>query len=162
MEKFYKDKKVLAAVLIGIIIALIFFYLTAPKSAEAADSITVSAVRDMNLDKTGIRIQGNSIDLLGGINANLTYLDSTYYRVSAGKDFALFSAPNFLTVAAINGGYQETNNGPSGFGVIPSISASYRLTKSLGANVSAEYWKGENKIRDFNGTVLSAGIKASF
>lgn len=148
----------------GIIIAalVLALYLTPNQEAQAADSLTVSAVRDLNIDKNGVRLQGNSTSLLGGSNINLTYIDNQYYRLSAGKDFKFVNTPKFTSIVAINGGYQQTDHGVNGFGIIPSINATYKITKSVGVNVGAEYWKGESKLKNFDGTVITAGIQGSF
>lgn len=126
--------------------------------ACAAD-FDVSTVRDVALEKSGVRI-GTTI---AGFNANVTNLQDTYNRWAVGKDFQLTKVGPVALSAGAAGVYQNTMvvGKDDGFGVSVGAKASVELTKSISAVAGVERFIGTHRVKEFDGNVATVGLKIS-
>ena len=122
-----------------------------------AGDFEVSSVRDTAVERTGVRI-GTTV---AGINVNATNISDTYTRFAVGKDFELVKAGPIALSAGAAGVYQNTMvaGKDDGFGVTVGIKAATALTKSVSAVVGVERFIGSDRVKDFNGNVVTAGLK---
>lgn len=122
-----------------------------------AGDFEVSSVRDTAAERTGVRI-GTTV---AGLNVNATNISDLYTRFAVGKDFELVKAGPVAFSAGAAGVYQNSMavGKDDGFGMTVGVKAATALTKSVSAVVGVERFIGTDRVKDFNGNVVTAGLK---
>lgn len=131
----------------------------AAAGAVSAAEVGVSAVRDYNLDKDGVRVTAT----LGKLTASATSVDYKYNRYAVGTGVDLGSIGPVKVGATVAGVYQDTSvSGVDGYGVTGGLKAVLPITKTVELAAGVERFVGQERIRQYNGTVGSIGLVARF
>lgn len=125
----------------------------------AAD-VSVSAVHDVKSNVNGVRL-ATSVPL--GLTASATVFDRLGSRFAVGKEITVTTVGPVALSANVNGVYQNTRGPASnGYGLTVGAGATYALMKNVSAFVGVERFFGQDRVREFNGTVASVGLNARF
>ena len=126
--------------------------------AASAVEVSVSGVRDYNLDKDGYRVGAT----VAGLSVSATRIEDSYNRYAVGKDFAIAKVG---TVGISAGGavvYQDTVSGSDGYGLTAGVKASVPLAKNVDLVAGVERFAGQERVNRFNGTVGTVGLNVKF
>ena len=137
--------------------AIIASLLTIGTTAFAGD-VTVSGVRDYNVEHNGFRV-GTT---LKGITLSATHIDQGYNRYAVGKDFALTKVGPVALSAGGSVSFQDTFNGADGYGLTVGATATMPVTKTIDVVASVERSAGQERISKFNGNTGAIGLKVKF
>lgn len=131
-------------------------------SANAMD-MSLSHVRDFNLDRNGVRVEASVGQVLGVTpTVGLTYVDDVYTRYALGTKVEVLKLGN-LSVAAVGSGvFQDTKVGQNGFGLTVGAQASVDLAPRVSLTAGVERFIGHNRVDSFNGGVASVGLNVKF
>ena len=130
-------------------------------SAIAAD-VAVSAVHDYQSKNEGVRLETT---VPFGLTASVTHIRDTANRVAIGKDFALTNVGPVALGASVAGVYQNTDGkagGVNGYGMTVGAKASYQFNKAVSAVVGVERFIGQDRVDQFNGNLVTAGLNVKF
>lgn len=142
-----------------LLIAASFAALT---SAHAADA-TLSATRDYNSDKNGVKLELSAGQLLGVKPVlGVTHFDGAMNRYSVGTSVDLLKVKSLSVAATASGVYQDSNRGSDGFGATLGVKASMPVSKSVTLVAGAERFWGQDRVSASNGTVGSVGLSVKF
>jgi hypothetical protein len=127
-------------------------------SAFAAD-VTVSTVRDYQVEKTGYRI-GTTV---AGLGLSATVVEDKYNRYAVGKDFNIAKVGPVAFSAGVAGVYQDTaKSNANGFGLTVGSKATYDINKNVTVVAGVERFIGQNRVSASNGNVGSLGLNIKF
>lgn len=125
----------------------------------SATEVGVSAVRDFSgADANGHRITAG----IAGASLSATRINDRYSRYAVGKDFQVFKLGPVALSAGAAGVYQDTDKGRDGYGLTLGTKATYAVTKSIDAIVGMERFVGQDRVRQFNGNIVTAGVSFKF
>jgi len=137
-----------------VIAASLFFLSAAAISAE----VSVSAVRDFNLDKNGHRVSAT----VGGVGLSATHINGSYNRYAVGKDFSVLKVAGVGISASGNLAYVDPDRGADGYGVVVGAKASTPLAKNVELVTGVERFVGQKRVERFDGTVATVGVNIKF
>lgn len=146
------------------VLALVMFFGMVTGVFAADIGLNASYVQDFNVDKGGVRAEltvGNITKYVVP-KVNVTYIDNVYTRYGIGGDFSIFKTKYVDFDAVVTGVYQETRFADSGFGATAGVKATAMVNKNVGFNVGYEYFLGEDKISDYDGNIVYAGLVTKF
>jgi hypothetical protein len=137
---------------------LIATLIAAATSASAAD-VSVSAVRDYNLDKTGVRLETTLL----GVSLSATNVSGEYNRLAVGKTYDLLSVgPVSLGVSGAGVYHARLNPGEDGYGATIGARVSYKLDSNASVIAGVEQFYGQRRLRDTSGVSGNIGLKVTF
>jgi hypothetical protein len=137
---------------------LIATLIAAATSASAAD-VSVSAVHDYNLQKTGVRVDTTAF----GLTLSGTNIANEYNRVALGKSFDVLSTgPLTLSVSGAGVYHSRLTPGEDGYGATLGAGVSYKLNKAVSVVAGVEQFYGQRRLRDVSGVTGNLGLKVSF
>lgn len=131
----------------------------------AADvGVTTSYVYDFNLKEGGARAEISMGSQKSPFTPKMsaTYIEDVYTRYAIGGDIDLYKIGPVSFDATINGVYQETRTAEDGFGVAAGLKASVDINKNVALTAGYERFLGENKVDDFDGDIVTAGLTVMF
>ena len=137
--------------------AIIASLLAVSASAFAGD-VTISAVRDYNVERNGFQIGTN----VKGLTVTATHIDQGYNRYAVGKDFELTKVGPVALSAGGSVSYQDTFNSVGGYGLSLGAKATMPITKTMDLVASVERTAGQERISQFNGNTGAIGVKVKF
>ena len=137
--------------------AIIASLLAVSASAFAGD-VTISAVRDYNVERNGFQIGTN----VKGLTVTATHIDQGYNRYAVGKDFELTKVGPVALSAGGSVSYQDTFNSAGGYGLSLGAKATMPITKTMDLVASVERTAGQERISQFNGNTGAIGVKVKF
>jgi len=128
-------------------------------AASAAD-VSVSGVRDFNgADTHGLRVGIAA----AGLNFSVTQIEDKYNRYAVGKDFELATVGPVKFSAGAAGVFQDTRGAnDSGYGLTAGVKTTVNLAKSVDFVVGAERFIGQDRVKAYNGNVVTAGLAVKF
>lgn len=137
--------------------------LVAITSMASAVEMGVSAVRDMTLDKDGVRVTA-SVGKLAGFTPQLSFtqMSGSYDRWAVGGQYALGKVGPLALAATASGVYHNAMNGTDGYGVTAGLKASYALNKGVDLVAGVERFMGQDRISASNATTTSIGLNVKF
>lgn len=129
--------------------------------AASAAGVGVAAVYDYNLEKAGVRLQGQAPVV--PVDLSVTYINDQYARYGIGKSFDLTTVGPVRVSASVGGVYQDTlAGGTNGYGFTAGVGASMLLAKDVSLTVGVERFAGQDRVKAFNGTSVTAGVNVKF
>lgn len=131
----------------------------AAAGAVCAAEVGVSAVRDYNVDKDGVRVTAT----VGKATVSATSIDNVYNRYAVGTGVDLFKVGPVKVGATGAVVYQDTANaGTNGYGVAAGLKATLPLAKNVDLTAGVERFVGQSRINEYNGTVGTVGVALRF
>lgn len=147
-----------------IVLMMVMFFGLVSGVLAADIGVNTSYVQDFNVNKGGGRVEltvGNISNFVTP-KVNVTYIDNVYTRYGVGGDIFIYKAGPVTFDATLTGVYQDTRFNNSGFGVSAGAKATTMVSKNVGFSVGYEYFLSEDKIRDYKGNMLTAGLVTKF
>lgn len=127
--------------------------------AATATEVGVSAVRDFSgADANGHRITAG----IGGVSLSATHINNRHNRYAVGKDFQVYKLGPVALSAGAAGVYQDTDKGRDGYGLTLGTKATVGVTKSIDAVLGVERFVGQDRVKQYNGNLVTAGVSFKF
>lgn len=125
-----------------------------------ATEVSVSAVRDFNLNANGARVTTE----LSGLKLSATNVDNQYLRLSVGKEFPLVKVGPVSLSASVSGVSQDSKavHHSDGYGLALGGKATLAVTKSIDLVASAERFVGQSRVSSYNGNTGTLGLTLKF
>jgi hypothetical protein len=132
-------------------------------SANAMD-LSVSYVRDANLDKDGVRVETNVPMTVLGVSPTLsaTHVSNSYTRYGVGAQANLAKVGPVALGITVGGVYQDTSVGANGYGLTVGAKGTMALAKSVDLVAGVDRFFGQNRVKGFDGTQASVGLRVKF
>ena len=143
---------------------IVLAMLTGATVASAAD-VTVSGVRDANLDRDGTRVTVSTNRTVGPVTpfASVTHINDRYTRYAVGGTVPVTTLGPVAVRAAVGGVYQDTaGRSADGYGLTAGLQAGVNLTKTVQLTAGVERFIGQNRVDQFNGNVATVGLNVKF
>lgn len=133
--------------------------LVAAVGAATAAEVGVSAVRDYNVDKDGVR----ATVALGKATVSATSIDNVYNRFGVGTGVDLVKIGPVKVGATGAAVYQDTaGTGENGYGLTAGLKATLPLAKNVDLTAGVERFVGQARVNQYNGTVGAVGVALRF
>jgi hypothetical protein len=142
---------------------LIATTLVAIASMATAAEVGMSSVRDIGLDKNGVRVTASVGTLVGFTpQVSFTQLNGSYDRWAVGGQYALAKVGPVAFAATASGVYHDSLVGSDGYGVTGGLKATYALSKNVDVVAGVERFIGQDSVSASNATVTSFGLNLKF
>jgi hypothetical protein len=144
---------------------LIALSMLAVTGVASAAEVSVGGVYDNNLDREGARIEVAVPEFKLGVvtpTISATHINDEYVRYAVGARANLFNVGALTVGAAAGGVYQNTQNGTDGYGATAGLLGSLPVTKSIDLTAGVEQFWGQDRVKQFDGTVASVGLNVRF
>ena len=123
-----------------------------------AMALEVSAERDFTSNKNVVTVTQQ----VRGVETSASYIDGVYTRFGAGTTQELAKFGKIALRANTQVAYQDTVGGKNGFGVGFGVGANYALTKHVEAGVGYSRFVAEDKLKQWTGNYVTAGLTYKF
>ena len=74
----------------------------------------------------------------------------------------MFAAGPVGVTGRVGVAYLDNKTGADGYTATVGVGASMPITKQLSAGVSVDHQFGQNRVSQFNGNIVTAGVKVGF
>lgn len=135
-------------------------------TAASALEMGVTTARDYagnNRNATGVTVgqKLGTVNVTAGFDrATLGANDQDRYSVVAGRDVAKIG-PVSVAVKA-GAAYLNNQTGQDGYAALVGVGASLPVTKNMAFTLDATRQYGQNRVQQFDGNRVTAGVKYSF
>lgn len=104
---------------------------------------------------------------IAGLDTELAFDRSTVGTVNVNRfsvvgSYELAKVSNLTISAKAGAAFIDPSVGAAGYAGLVGVSASYPLTKTTSLVVDYGYQRGQDRVSNYNGNTVSAGIKVAF
>lgn len=142
---------------------LIATALVAVTSMAAAAEVGMSSVRDIGLDKNGVRVTA-TVGSVAGFRPQLSFtqVNGSYDRWAVGGQYTLAKVGPVAFATVATGVYHDAAVGSDGYGLTAGLKATYALSKTVDVVAGVERFVGQDSISASNATTTSFGLNLKF